>query len=135
MFNKNSNNSIETNDIHIITLNKDNSHNITLIVSNLLAISFLSYFVFFYMKNDINLLSNSSVGHSQGVLGVSEVAPLASTKKEQANEYPANTMQVARNDKTIQSEPSYSEGMMRELDDKSQFKGKVVVASDELLRH
>lgn len=135
MFNKNTNNPIETNEIHLVTLNKDNSHNITLIVSNLLAISFLSYFVFFYMKNDINLLSNSSVGHSKGVLGVSEVAPLSSTKKEQANEYSANTMQVTRNDKTIQSEPSYSEGMMRELDDKSQFKGKVVVASDELLSH
>lgn len=135
MFNKNTNNPIETNEIHLVTLNKDNSHNITLIVSNLLAISFLSYFVFFYMKNDINLLSNSSVGHSQGVLGVSEVAPLVSTKKEQANEYSANTMQVTRNDKTIQSEPSYSEGMMRELDDKSQFKGKIVVVSDELLSH
>jgi len=135
MFNKNTNNSIETNDIHLITLNKDNSHNITLIVSNLLAISFLTYFVFFYMKNDINLLSNNSVGHSQAVLGVSEVAPLSTIDKEQANEYPANTMQVTRNDKTIQSEPSYSEGIMRELDDKSQFKGKVVVVRDELIIH
>lgn len=133
MFNKNSSNVTKKSDIQITTFNKDNSHNITLIVSNLLAISFLTYFVFFYMKNEVNLLSNTSVSHSQAVLGVSEVAPSSETNGEEGSEYVANTMEVTRNDKTIQSEPSYSEGIARELDDKSGFKGKVVVVRDELI--
>jgi hypothetical protein len=135
MFNKSKNNVTENNDLHIRTFSKDSSHNITLIVSNLLAISFLTYFVFFYMKNEVNLLSNTSVSHSQAVLGVSEVAEVSGTKTEQDNEYAVNTMEVTRYDKTIQSEPSYSEGIARELDDKSGFKGKVVVVRDELIAH
>jgi hypothetical protein len=133
MFNKNKNDEITDKlDVHITTFYKDNSHNITLIVSNLLAISFLTYFVFFYMKNEVNLLSNTST-HSQAVLGVSEVAETSSANRDDGYEYGINTMEVTRNDKTIQSEVFYSDGISRELDDKSGFKGKVVVVKDDLI--
>lgn len=131
MFNSNKNNySGNTKQIQIQTHRKDNFHNFTLIVSNLLAISFLTYFVFFYMKNEVNLLSEASIP-AQAVLGVSETIEQKPTVEEEYAEYAPNTMKVIMYDKVIQSEPSYSEGIARELDDKSGVKGRIVLVNDE----
>lgn len=131
MFNSNKNNySDNTKQIQIQTHRKDNFHNFTLIVSNLLAISFLTYFVFFYMKNEVNLLSEASIP-AQAVLGVSETIEQKPTVEEEYAEYAPNTMKVIMYDKVIQSEPSYSEGIARELDDKSGVKGRIVLVNDE----
>ncbi|HHD81647.1 MAG TPA: hypothetical protein ENK82_02495 [Campylobacterales bacterium] len=106
---------------------KDLSHHFTLIVSNLLAILFLTYFVFAYMKSEINLLSDSTTT-PKAVLGVSET--IVNADEGDKNEYLPNTEKVLVPQNTIQSEVSYSDDMVRELDDKKGFKGRIVLVKE-----
>ncbi len=64
------------------------------------------------------------------ILKVTEVDMLEESRKEdESHELTnlANSMQVLVNESTIQSPSSYSDAIARELDDKSGFKGRIVV--------
>lgn len=116
------------------------------ITVNVLSASVLFYFVFDYIKNETTLLGSAETS-KRAVLGVSEtVSNHGLTDKELMNilkmtdyskdvesskqtntEAPANSMKVLINEPSIQSQTSYSEEIARELDDKDDYKGRLVV--------
>jgi len=106
---------------------KDVSHHLTLVISNLLAILFLTYFVVFYMKNEVNLLADATTS-STAVLGVTET--ILDNNEIGSNKDLVYTKQAIPPQNTIQNEVYYSEGMVRKLEDKEGFKGRIVVVND-----
>lgn len=139
----------------VYSTDETKSNNIKLTIFNILLLSILAYLTLIYLKNNTNIYSSlveSSLPISkQAVLGVSEtvdesefsndrlmeilktteVDSLEQSEKSYSQNELQNSMKVLMSEPVIQSKSSYTEGLARELDDKSGFRGKISVAKKE----
>lgn len=115
-------------------------------ILNIVSVAVFVYFIFAYIKNETTMFSNLS-SSKQAVLGVSETVDenglteeelikiLRVTEytdeeksaKQNAIEASVNSMKVLMSEPSIQSQTSYSQEINRELDDKDDYKGRLVV--------
>ncbi|CAA6805457.1 MAG: Unknown protein [uncultured Sulfurovum sp.] len=122
------------------------SSSLKFVIFNFLFVLILALITFFYLKYETVVFSGLS-SKDKAVLGVSEtvddlelssdeefmkilrVTDIESETKidnDSALEL-RNSMKVLMNESSIKSQSSYTKAISRELDDKSEFKGKIVV--------
>lgn len=127
----------------LYTTDVKRSSNIKLTIFNVLLFTLLAYVTFDYLKSSTNIFSNSSLASlpvsKQAVLGVSEtiddstflIESINQNEKSYSQNELQNSMKVLMSEPIIQSKSSYTEGLVRELDDKSGFRGRIAVVNQE----